>query len=52
MKEEHALILNAMPIPRSVSPSSIECIEEIAGKDWSGDCAVSAFDSGFVVLCI
>ncbi|CAL9121347.1 unnamed protein product [Musa acuminata var. zebrina] len=46
MKEQRALILNAMPIPCSVSPSSIECIEEIAGKDWSGDCAVPAFDSG------
>ncbi|KAK1272858.1 putative galactinol--sucrose galactosyltransferase 2 [Acorus gramineus] len=30
----------------SVSPSNIECLEEVAGNNWTGDCAVFSFNSG------
>lgn len=34
------------PILGHVSPSDVECIEEIAGENWNKECAVYAFHSG------
>ncbi|GKV00578.1 hypothetical protein SLEP1_g13247 [Rubroshorea leprosula] len=33
------------PILGHVSPSDVECMEEIAGENWNEDCAVYAFHS-------
>ncbi|OMO94433.1 Raffinose synthase [Corchorus capsularis] len=33
-------------ISGKMSPSDVEFIEEVAGEDWNGDCAVYAFNSG------
>ncbi|GFZ07858.1 seed imbibition 1 [Actinidia rufa] len=34
------------PLSGRVSPLDVEFLEEVAGGDWSGDCAVYAFNSG------
>ncbi|WOL02447.1 Galactinol--sucrose galactosyltransferase [Canna indica] len=47
MKEEqHASLPNPVQISGKVSPSNIEYLEELAGENWTGDCAVYAFNSG------
>lgn len=32
----------------SVSPGDVEHLEEIAGEDWTGDCAVYSYNAGNV----
>ncbi|EEF51890.1 hydrolase, hydrolyzing O-glycosyl compounds, putative [Ricinus communis] len=34
------------PLSSHVRPSDVEFLEEVAGEDWNGDCAVYAFNSG------
>lgn len=50
------LTSTAKPLSARISPLNVEFLEEVAGGDWSGDCAVYAFNSGlthdFVTLII
>ncbi|KAI3464230.1 hypothetical protein Pfo_020893 [Paulownia fortunei] len=39
---------SATSITARVSPLDVEFLEDIAGENWSGDCAVYAFNSGFL----
>ncbi|XP_058193858.1 probable galactinol--sucrose galactosyltransferase 2 [Rhododendron vialii] len=40
------LTSTAKPLSARISPLHVEFLEEVAGGDWSGDCAVYAFNSG------
>ncbi|KAI8529106.1 hypothetical protein RHMOL_Rhmol12G0200300 [Rhododendron molle] len=40
------LTSTAKPLSAWISPLDVEFLEEVAGGDWSGDCAVYAFNSG------
>ena len=50
MKQEAEEIPAAPSGPSSlsghVSPVDVEFLDDIAGEDWNGDCAVYAFNSG------
>lgn len=38
----------SLAISGYVSPMDVEFLEELAGENWTGDCAVFAFNSGIV----
>ncbi|KAJ8536536.1 hypothetical protein K7X08_034937 [Anisodus acutangulus] len=39
-------IIQSLTITGHISPLDVDSIEDIAGEDWSGDCAIYAFNSG------
>lgn len=46
MKGQCAPVANSLSISGHLSPLDIEYLEDLAGENWTGDCAVFAFNSG------
>jgi len=54
MKEHSTSVANSLSIAGHVSSSNIEFFEDLSGENWTGDCAVFAFNSGInhTLLCL
>ena len=46
--DENTSTSNPLALSGQVSPMDVEFLEELAGENWTGDCAVFAFNSGIV----
>ncbi|XXG88821.1 hypothetical protein AAC387_Pa12g0979 [Persea americana] len=44
--DENTSTSNPLALSGQVSPMDVEFLEELAGENWTGDCAVFAFNSG------
>ncbi|XP_038878350.1 probable galactinol--sucrose galactosyltransferase 2 [Benincasa hispida] len=45
-QNEHTSTCTKLTITGSVCPDDVEFLEDVAGENWDGDCAVYAFNSG------
>lgn len=47
-QNEHTSTCTKLTITGRVCPNDVEFLEDVAGENWDGDCAVYAFNSGLI----